>query len=175
MIFGHLDCLDSYSHLLGDAVWRDVFSWLRNFDPGIQAGLHVLDKAMLTANVHGYETRTRSNCRFESHRKFIDLQFCIRGGELIAWCKTPDLRPAGSFNEEKDLQFYEAAPSQTVLQMLPSYFAIFYPSDAHMPKLEDGIHPDVFKLVIKVPVEAVDKPEHDFQDKETANYLPARV
>lgn len=37
------------------------------------------------------------------------------------------------------------------LHMTPGMFAVFFANEPHMPKLFDGIHVSVHKLVIKIP------------------------
>jgi beta-galactosidase beta subunit len=40
--------------------------------------------------------------------------------------------------------------------MTPGAFAIFLPDDAHQPKVHDGIHRSVRKLVVKVDANLLD-------------------
>lgn len=150
MLFGHLSAIDTYRPLLGVPAWQYAFDWLKSLPPEPEAGIRQLQGEDLYVNVHGYETLPRESCRFESHRRYVDLQYCIRGGEFIDWQLTSTLRPSEPFQEEKDLQFYQPGTSLTALHMTPGSFAIFFPSDGHMPKRADGLHRSVFKLVIKI-------------------------
>lgn len=153
MIYGHLDSPAAYSFLLGNEAWRMAFDWLKKLPPDIREGIHPILGDKLWANVHGYQTLPRAECRFESHQRHVDLQYCIKGGELIDWQLVPRLTPAGPFDEPNDVQFYQPAETQTVLQMLPGAFGIFFPDDAHRPKVADGWNQRVAKLVIKVSCE----------------------
>ena len=150
MIHGHLSAPDAFSHLLAHPAWKFAFDWLKTVTPQIEPGIRPLQGEDIYINVHGYDTLPREQCRYESHRKYVDLQYCITGGELIDWQLASTLEPDGPFDTAKDLQFYRLGRSLTTIQMLPGSFAIFFPSDAHLPKRSDGINRPVFKLVIKV-------------------------
>jgi len=155
MLHGHLSTPDAYQHLLTNAAWRFAFDWLKRLPPNPEPGIRPLQGDDIYVNVHGYNTLPREQCRYESHRRYVDLQYCIQGGELIDWQLASTLQPAGAFDETKDLQFYELGDSLTQIQMVPGSFAIFFPSDAHLPKRADGRQSSVSKLVIKVALRLV--------------------
>jgi biofilm protein TabA len=150
MIYGHLSSADAYAPLLGCEAWRFAFDWLRRLPPEPEPGIRELRGPDLYVNIHGYDTLPIAECRYESHRKFVDLQYCIRGGETIDWQRTVNLRAVAGFDSAKDVQFYEPGESHATLRMSPGHFAIFYPTDGHRPKQQDGRNREVFKLVIKV-------------------------
>lgn len=155
MLHGHLSTPDAYAHLLTNPAWRFAFDWLKQLPANPEPGIRPLQGEDIYVNVHGYDTLARELCRYESHRRYVDLQYCIHGGELIDWQLGSTLKPAGPYDESKDLQFYEMGTSLTQIQMVPGSFAIFFPSDAHLPKRNDGIHQAVSKLVIKVALKLV--------------------
>lgn len=130
-----------------------AFDWLKTVTPATPEGIQKIQGDDIYVNVHGYKTLPAGECRYENHKRYLDLQYCISGGEFIDWQLASRLKPDGAFNEEKDLQFF--APSQKLpaaasLPMMPGNFAIFFSSDAHAPKRNDEINSSVFKLVIKV-------------------------
>jgi YhcH/YjgK/YiaL family protein len=108
-------------------------------------------------NVHGYNTLPEDECRFESHKRYIDLQYCINGGEKIAWQLTSKLSPEGDYDPKKDFQFYGPAPSSTTLTLSPGCFAVFFPEDGHRPKQNDGANQSVWKLVVKINCKLIDR------------------
>jgi len=150
MIHGHISTPDAYAHLLTNEAWNFAFDWLKRLPARPEPGIRELRGEDIYVNVHGYDTVPADQARYESHRRYVDLQYCIEGGELIDWQLASTLTPAGPFDESKDLQFYQAGDSITQIQMRPGSFVIFHPSDAHRPKRSDGIHRSVSKLVIKV-------------------------
>ena len=156
MIHGHLSARDTYQFLLPTPAWKLAFDFLSTVTPATPKGRRSLQGDDIYVNVHGYETLPVEKCVFESHRRYVDLQYCITGGETILWSLATELPPNGAYHENDDLQFYPVpAHATTRLRMLPGAFAIFFPSDAHAPKLADGLHPDTFKLVIKIDARLV--------------------
>lgn len=158
MLHGHLSAPDAYAHLLANPAWKFAFDWLRRLPADPEPGIRPLQGDDIYVNIHGYETLPPDQCRYESHRKYVDLQYCIAGGERIDWQLASTLRPSGPFETAKDLQFYEAGDSLTTIQMVPGSYAIFFPSDAHRPKCADGLNPSVSKLVIKVALSLLSSP-----------------
>lgn len=157
MIYGYLNSAPSHDFLLNIEAWRTAFDWLKKLPPDIKGGIHPIIGEKMYANVHGYETLARPDCNFESHRQHVDLQFCITGGELIDWQLTSRLTPAGPYDEPKDLQFYQPVEVKTVVHMQPGAWVIFFPEDAHRPKVADALNPRVWKLVIKVNRELLER------------------
>ena len=151
MLYGRLDLPETYAAFLTHPVWMSALQWLRNLSPEIAPGIYQLLGDDMFANVHGYATKPRAACRYESHRRYIDLQYCIRGAELIEWHPTSHLRASDDYNPTKDVIHY-AAPAEPDAKMTlsPGSFAIFFPADGHMPKVATALHPRVEKLVIKI-------------------------
>jgi len=150
MIYGHLDIPATYACLVAHPTWRQAFDWLRQLPDRPALGIHPIDGEELYANIMEYETLPREQCRFESHAKYIDLQFTISGLELIDCAWSSHLAPDGGFSAEKDLQFYLPADPLTTLFMGPRHFAIFFPCDAHRPKVRTAGPASAFKLVVKI-------------------------
>ncbi len=150
MIYGHLTAKDGYQPLIARPAWKLVFDWLKGVSPSTPAGVQKLQGDDIYVNVHGYETLPPEKCRYESHRRYVDLQYCIGGSERIDWHLAETLQPDGAYDPEKDLIFYRPAPTLSTVHMTPGSFAIFFPSDAHAPKQRDGLADSVFKLVVKL-------------------------
>jgi YhcH/YjgK/YiaL family protein len=151
MIYGHLSARDTYGFLFSCPAWKTAFDWLGTVTTDTPMGRTLIAGEEVYANVHGYETLPAEDCPFESHRRFVDLQYCIAGGETIEWSLVSGLKPNGDYNEANDIQFYtRPGPAVTGLKMAPGSFAVFFPSDGHAPKVEDRTNRSVFKVVIKV-------------------------
>ena len=152
MIFGSLDSPDlQKSHQLMHPVWGQVFQWIKDNPDTASTGIHEIRGQAIYANVHGYETKPRDQCRYESHRRYVDFQFCLKGGEIIEWRSMAELKAVDVYNPEKDVIHY-ASPSLPAsnLWLTQRHFAIFFPTDGHMPKMSDGRNSSVYKAVIKV-------------------------
>lgn len=151
MIFGELTATDTCTGLMRHAVWREAIDWIRHLPAPSTHGVYEIRGRQVYVNVHGYDTQLRGTCRYESHRIYVDLQYCIAGGEIIEWHSLSDLRPTDEYDLNKDVTHYHcpARPGAT-LRMAPGQFAIFFPEDGHMPKVSDGVNAHVEKLVIKI-------------------------
>lgn len=177
MLLAHIDRPNTYKFLLRQPVFNEALDWIRNMKADHAPGIYQVRGELMFANVHGYETLPRTQCRYESHRDYIDLQYCIEGGEMIDWQLASNLVPDGPFDAEKDLQFYKDQPvfagcdalssnqqttvggqrptthsekPVTAIHMTPGRFSIYFQEDAHRPKVNDGIHRSVRKLVVKI-------------------------
>jgi YhcH/YjgK/YiaL family protein len=151
MLYGHIEERETYRHLVQHPVWKQAFEWVATNAPKRPSfGIHPIIGESMYANVMEYETVQRTGARYESHRKYIDLQYTITGSELIEWSLARTLKPDGGYEEAKDLQFYLPSDSRSVVHMQPGHFGIFFPQDAHMPKLSDGKEGSVYKLVVKI-------------------------
>jgi biofilm protein TabA len=107
----------------------------------------------MTAEVQKVSTKRRSEVSFEAHKRFVDVQFCYEGGEIIEWASASTLDPLDDYNDEKDVRHYRVPGNpKTVLCLKPGTFAVFFPGDAHLPKVSDGINQEVRKVIVKIPI-----------------------
>jgi biofilm protein TabA len=158
MIYGHIADLESCPLLTLHPVWKEAFHALRGIPAEPPLGITRLKGESLFMNVMQYKTLPREQCSFETHRKYVDLQYTISGAEIIEWRRASELELLGGYDSAKDLQFYRLGEASARVHMLPGYFSIFYPSDAHLPKISDEIHGSVYKVVIKVGIDLLDGP-----------------
>jgi len=150
MLVAHLTNPGTYDLLLKGTVWQSVLDWLRQMPVSIAEGVYELRCRDVYVTVQSYATTPRAQCRFESHRDYVDLQYCITGGEIIEWTPTAELTAQTTFDSDKDIQFYQLPTEGFAIRMVPGRFAVFAPEDGHSPKISDGVHPQVKKLVVKV-------------------------
>ena len=100
-----------------------------------------------------YETKTRSDGFFESHRKYIDVQVIVEGEELMELIDISRIKARDAYDPERDFSGYEDATGASRLTALAGDAAIFYPEDVHMPSLRLGANAAVVrKAVVKVPL-----------------------
>lgn len=93
----------------------------------------------------------------ESHKHWIDIQFSILGSEGIDVFDSGTLNHL-SYNLESDFFTYETdlKPAVTIRNH-PSYFSIFFPGDAHRPKMVCEGHTKVHKGVVKMSTQLYEK------------------
>lgn len=138
----------TFETMLVHPVWSTAIGWLRALPTDIPTGKHEIIGKDMFASVMEYDTVPREAARFESHREHVDLQYTIGGTEGIDWCPRRELQPDGPFAD--DVQFWNppAGPFTTIIAC-PGRFCVFYPDDAHRPKVRI-VPGHVRKLVIKV-------------------------
>ncbi len=96
-------------------------------------------------------TRPQEACRLETHRRYIDVQYVVRGRELMGYAPAMLLKPEGPYDAERDVQFHQGRADFLLLQQ--GMFAVMLPSDAHMPGVAvDGQPAAVKKIVVKAAV-----------------------
>ena len=133
---------------------KEAFAWLRAMPINVPDGNFQLADCGASVNVHGYDTKAPEDCRWESHRRTVDLQCCITGSEIIEWVPVGSLRPLNDYVETKDTEHWAAAQiSTTRLRMTPRTFVLFLPNELHRPKVRDDESIAVRKLVIKFDAE----------------------
>ena len=155
MIFDTLENGSSDSFLKKCSVLQEAFNWIRNLSADPDLGTHHLRGDEMYAMIQSYETKERSERLWESHRKYVDLQFCISGGEIIDWEKTENLTPDEvGYMEDKDAILYQKTETPSVsLIMQPGRFALLFPEDGHRPGVTDGVNAGTKKLVVKIALD----------------------
>lgn len=133
-----------------------AFAFLGRADiAALPPGRHAIDGDRLYVSIDVREGRERGGARLEAHRQYIDIQFTIDGQEEIGWMPLGRCsRPAGPFDESRDIIFFEDAPT-TWVSVPPGRFAIFFPEDAHAPLGGSGL---LKKAIVKIAVAEVASP-----------------
>ena len=120
----------------------------------VESGQYELDGKKLVSIVSRYKTKMPEQAVWESHRKYIDVQFVADGNERfghVALANAPPLKT--DYSDEKDVMFYEPGTETFAAPM--GTFMIFHPVDIHAPGLAAGNPPmpsEVVKVVVKVAV-----------------------
>jgi YhcH/YjgK/YiaL family protein len=129
---------------------RAAFEFLRGTDLAAAApGTHEIRGKEIFAIVADYVTKPRAEAAWEAHRKYIDVQYVVRGTELIGHAHIGRLI-AGPYNEEKE--YLPLTGEGDMLTFPAGSFAVLWPADAHMPGVASGEPAPVRKVVVKVAV-----------------------
>lgn len=139
------------------------FAWIeKNKDKPPADGSYPLEKGMRVI-VQTYDPKDLKGAQFENHRKFIDIQYIVQGAEFIFWTKPRKIPQVQAYSDEKDIEFFEMkdpVANSAGLLVEQGMFAIFWPSDWHMPCMNPtavnaayaGPKGKVKKFVVKVPI-----------------------
>lgn len=99
-----------------------------------------------------YTTKERSKCFIESHRKYVDLQLCITGLEIMEHTDIKKLTVDESYCESRDLITYHDYPRMNKITLESGDLAIFFPEDGHMGGQMFETSGECVKTVIKMPL-----------------------
>ena len=113
-----------------------------------EPGKYDIDGDNILVNVNDYHTKNSDDCKFEAHRKYIDVQYIAKGMEWIGYAPLSGQTVTAEYNDERDVIFFEGEPS--FVKMDKGMFAIFFPEDLHMPGTGEG--ESVRTVVVKVKI-----------------------
>ncbi|SHI81088.1 YhcH/YjgK/YiaL family protein [Dethiosulfatibacter aminovorans DSM 17477] len=89
---------------------------------------------------------------YESHDKYIDVQFIIEGEEAIYFSDRSSMERVTDYDEKDDFTLYKGK-ADGVVNLKKGRFAIFYPDDVHMPKCAiDNKSSHVRKIITKIKI-----------------------
>lgn len=115
----------------------------------LEVGRYELDGKNLFALVQEYDSKT--DAKWEYHRKYIDIQFIVSGKEIITWDNIKNVPDGVEYNEEKDIAKFDMEGGTDVV-MEAGYYSILYPQDLHQPgRVFDKVEP-IKKIVVKIAV-----------------------
>ena len=129
-----------------------AFEFLKKLPADQPLGRFELDGDNCFALVQSYTTKPAADGKFESHERYIDIQFIQSGQETLLWAPRATLQVTQPYNSEKDVAFYSLPARTTPVNLMAGEFAIFFPEDGHAPGIEYGGAMTVRKVVIKVRV-----------------------
>lgn len=132
---------------------------------GIEAGLRFLSSADLArlppgrneirgdalfAVVSEYQTKIQASVQWEAHRRYIDIQYIIRGAEAIGYQCVSRMDVVRPYDKAADALILRGHGNRLVVA--DGYFVIFYPQDAHQPGMNVRGSGMVRKVVVKALV-----------------------
>ncbi len=132
--------------------FKKAFAFIKTLTSETAIGVYPLTKNM-TARIMEYQTGETFEYGWEAHKKFIDIQYCLRGKERIFWTPLAEnLVPSIEYDEENDRTFFHGEGEKTFVDTGDGIFAVFFPNDAHAPQIFTEKPGIIKKLVVKVPV-----------------------
>lgn len=149
MICDNLENLSKYSEIS-----KKTADFLISLNAETPAGHYEIDE-YIYANVDIYDTKLAENCRFEAHKKYIDIQMLLDGSERLDCISPAALKINESYNEEKDIMFFENPENLPDASFIlkPERFVMIYPHEAHRPQMAlEGVPQKVKKAVVKIHV-----------------------
>ena len=127
--------------------WDAAFAFLKNVNlDELALGKYPIIGDQVFATVSEAPSHNKEDVKWESHKHYVDLQYIIKGKELIGVADTskatitkpysPDI-----INYTADGNYYIASPGE---------FFLFFPNNAHRPTIKVDGYDVVKKIVIKI-------------------------
>jgi len=133
------------------AEWDKAFAFLRDSDmEKMKPGKYTIDGTDVYATITEGPEKTFEQSAWESHRKYIDLQYVIKGKEKIGVAPLAGATVTQAYDEKADIAHYTSEGQFYIGD--PTVFFLFFPADAHRPNIHVDGYDVVKKLVIKIKV-----------------------
>ncbi len=130
---------------------QQAFAYLQQTDlENAETGKYEIDGTNVFALVQEYESKPMAEGKWEAHRRYIDVQYIVRGNEQIGYVHISHLTP-GDYDADRD--FLPLTGEGEYLTLFAGDFMLLFPDDGHMPGLVVGGSGPVKKVVVKVAVE----------------------
>lgn len=156
MIAGHLSHWDKEKNLYAPGIQKAI-AWLQHTDlAALPIGRQEIDGDKLYALVNEYTTESKEKRRAEAHRKYVDVQYIVKGSESIGYAPLQDgLEVLEDKLAEKDAIFYKNPAGEVEFFLDAGMFAVLFPWEVHRPNCSRGEASSVRKVVMKISMETL--------------------
>jgi len=131
--------------------WDKAFNYLKTTDlQSLEIGRHEIDSDNVFALIAEYITKEKDEIQFETHKKYVDIQYLISGIEIMSI--THESNKTGihtPYDESIDKEFLIVGKSSHYVAT-PERFFIFFPPDLHRTDIKLFENSPVKKIVVKV-------------------------
>lgn len=148
MIF---DNISNYKNYTGYPELYEALSFLAGLEGRMPEESVVLKEDRVLCNPVRFISKPEAECKYEAHRKFIDVHYVLKGVEGIATADVDTLETDTPFDEGKDIGFY-TGPEAGRYYLRRGDFMVCFPSDAHKVGMMEESPQPVEKVVIKIRV-----------------------
>lgn len=127
--------------------WDAAFAFLKNVNlEELRPGKYPIIGEQVFASVTEAPSHNKEDVKWESHKSYVDLQFIIRGKEMIGISDTSKANitkpyTPDAINYTADGKYYITEPDK---------FFLFFPNDAHRPTIKVDGYDVVKRIVIKI-------------------------
>jgi biofilm protein TabA len=123
--------------------------FLTNFDAEkFIPGRKEIDGTALFVLFQEYRSKPLSEGKWESHRRYADIQFIHTGEERMGYAPRASLLESRAYDSRDDCALHEGGGLHFHLR--EGWFAIFFPHDAHMPGIAVDQPALVRKILLKI-------------------------
>lgn len=141
----------SLYYCLGERFEKGL-KFLESFIPdSSQVSRREIDGENVYAMVSEYTQKPASECRWEAHEKYADIQFVAKGTELIGYAFKDRAKSLGDYDAAHDVEFFDT--DGTMLRLDEGDFVIFFSEDVHRPAIAPHEGARASKVVVKVKLD----------------------
>ncbi len=134
-------------------VWDAAFDFMKTHDlVTIATGKYAIMGDTVFASITEEPSKKMEDAKWESHKKYIDLQYIIKGKEIIG---VADASKA-TITKPYTLDAMNYIADGTYYTTDSGTFFLFFPNDAHRPVIKADGYDVVKKIVIKIIVAKVE-------------------
>lgn len=161
MIF---DSIHNYKNYIGYPELYEVLSFLANLNEGeLVEPNTVLIPDRIFCNPVKFISKSEDECKYEAHKKYIDVHYIVKGVEGIATADVNNLHKDTTFDETKDIGFYTGKEEGRYC-LKKGDFMVCYPSDAHKVGIAMKEPQEIEKIVVKIRVSGIVEKNIDKQN-----------
>ena len=140
--------------------WKDILKY-KSMLPGIEEAFEAVNALTEYEDKKNYPLSngnrfflavqsTKAPDLAEAHRQYLDIQYIVKGQEVVGYAPLEACEIVGEFNEEKDIGKYSGNFEYITIGEGMCYVA--FPEDAHMPGRHISVPNDFVKVVVKLKV-----------------------
>ena len=151
MVKGYMDALPQYSQVgIPAECIEKVSEYVNSRDLAAQpCGKYEIDGEPIYVSIQEYETKSYMDCRFETHKRYADIQCILQGKEQIWVTEQPLPTPDTKYDPKADIRFWKDGKA-SLLDLHAGELVILLPGEAHKPCVRSGGVGKVKKAVFKI-------------------------
>ncbi len=131
--------------------FKEAFEALSKIDDSTPDERITVDGENIFINLGEYVNKNIDECLFESHKKYIDIQYVLKGEEYIDICDEKILEVTNDRLETDDIAFFGNTDKFSRADLTEGIFVVIFPGEAHKPMIApDGKGIKTRKAVAKI-------------------------
>lgn len=150
MIVDRIERSETYNGLVPN--WKEAFAFALSLkdQPAGRYECTTLPAGQVFALVQEGMTKPYKEGALEAHRRYMDVQIMLEGGETVYYTDIEGLEATVPYKEEADIVFYGKGGQPAEIQA--GMFYAVMPHDAHMPCIHLDGEGRFRKIVLKIRV-----------------------
>lgn len=131
--------------------FKAAFEALMKIDESTPNERITVDGDNIFINMAEYTNKNIDECLYESHKKYIDIQYVVSGEEYIDLCDQDILECTDNRLDTDDIAFFRNTDKFSRADLTEGVFVVIFPGEAHKPCIApDGKGVKVRKAVAKI-------------------------